>query len=437
MIEYKSFEDGLKSKQTAFCYLAHGEKPQDYMMHAIDIANLSSSKDKGTEKFFGKDVPQPKIGAILVTNEKVFCACRSALKNGDHAEFTVMETLAEKEDLNEAILYTTLEPCTPESRNKSESCSEVVINRRIKKVYIGTLDGNPLVFGRGVKYLTNNKIQIEFFDTIFYDKLKEINKEFFDFCEKYPDHKVMKEIDSYFRPNLNLFAVNTYLQGNAKSKYRRATEYELIEFYRIMLKKNQIFRGSFPGQLLCTKDFALAFLNDPSLFVPGCSVSIIDKTKNNNKRTIIHAPYIELLNQKSKESIYNLIDKETEHRIRLIESGEFRLIREILVNALVHSDYSENKGPTIIVDNDNLVIVNKSRIHIGKDNLNSFQFSDPVNPILMEFLLEARLVESTRLGFDEIQKRINNNMKIDIDTTDNHETTFTVSLSSLFVPKLI
>lgn len=428
MIEFSNFDDGLASGNKSFVYVNQKEDPIDYMKHAIEMAKKSSSLDKEDEKFFGIGVPQPKIGAILVTNDKVYCACRSALKSGDHAEFTVIETLADKVNLEQSTLYTTLEPCTPESRNKCESCSEVIINRRIRNVYIGTLDGNPLVFGRGVKYLSDRKIHVQMFDVSLVDELKKINKDFFDFCEKYPDVKVLKEIDKYFRKCLNLYAVKTYLQNDLDGEYKEATEYELIDFYRTMLKKNQIYKGSFPGQLLCTKDFALAFLNDPSLFVPGCAVGIVDRTKNKEKRRIVHVPYIELLNAKSTNSIYRLIENETNNRIRLLQSNYFKLIREVIANALVHSDYSNNIGPSIIIDNDRLEIINRSTNEINKETIKNFKHSAPVNAVLMEFLLQSRLVESSRLGFDEIQKSIDEQLKMDLETSGN-ETRFIINLS--------
>lgn len=439
MLQVKDFKDGFENGKKAFWYIAtKKERDIDYMKHAIDMAKLSTAGDKGVHYFFGKEEPQPKIGAILVINykdkkeKKVICTCRSALKDGDHAEFTAMETLAEKEPLEDSVLYTTLEPCTPESRHKSESCSEVIMNRRVKTVYIGTLDGNPLVFGRGVKYLMDKGIDVRFFDISLRDELKKINEEFFNFCSDNPDVKTMKKIDDCFGKQLNLVAVRTYLKADGNNTIA-ADDDERLAFYRIMLNKGQIIKGDFDGQLGCTKDFALAFINNPSSFVPGCHFGIIDKRKDDSKRKRIYVPYLELLNDKSNDSIYKSLKEECGIDVEKIENEDTKTaLREMIANALVHTDYSKNIGPSIYIDDDYLSVLNYSNHQLkAKNGLKDFNYSMPVNPALMEFLLAPNLVESTRLGFNTIQRLIDEGIDIKYETDSSNMIVFKIALSLL------
>ena len=419
MNKYNNFNDGIDKKETCFIYKNHNEQPFEYMKHAIEIAKLSTSNDKEDQKLFGEKIPQPKIGAILVTDDFVYCACRSALKNGDHAEYTVIETLAKDVDLKNAVLFTTLEPCTPESRNKTESCSEIIINRRIKKVYIGTLDDNPLVFGRGVKYLQNKNVDVSFFDISFRRELVELNEDFFSFCNKYPDIKVLKQIDYFFNEFLDKYAIHTFLSGKEQQEYREASKEELIFFYRSMLNNRQIIMGEFPGQLQCAKEFALCFLKKPSSFFPGKSIGLINKMHGDAKRKIIDTSYIELLNGNSKNSIYEVIRETTGNSIRIKNSNSFTLLREIIANALAHSDYEKQCGITITIDNDYLIVSNHSCKTINTNNIKEYHFSNPNNPILMDFLFQSNLVESTSFGFQQIEEAIEKGIDLSIETKND------------------
>ena len=56
-----------------------------------------------------------------------------------------------KEDLAGASLYVTLEPCC--HYGKTPPCTQIIIEKGIKKVYIGSYDPNPKVNGGGIKQL--------------------------------------------------------------------------------------------------------------------------------------------------------------------------------------------------------------------------------------------------------------------------------------------
>ena len=53
------------------------------------------------------------------------------------------------EDAEGAELYVTLEPCC--HYGKTPPCTEIIIEKKIKKVYVGCLDSNPKVAGKGVR----------------------------------------------------------------------------------------------------------------------------------------------------------------------------------------------------------------------------------------------------------------------------------------------
>jgi|ERR1022692_1430897 pyrimidine deaminase RibD-like protein len=82
----------------------------------------------------------------------------------EHAEWDALEKVRDKSALAGATLYTTLEPCTPPVRSKPlECCTELVLQHQIKRVFVGMLDPNQGVTGKGLLRLQEAGVEVALF----------------------------------------------------------------------------------------------------------------------------------------------------------------------------------------------------------------------------------------------------------------------------------
>lgn len=449
MKEVKDFKEGITKQLSAFYFKTDNKiENHEYMDYSVQLADLSSYDDK-EDYFLGNKIPSPKIAAIFKTDSYVYCAARSGIKHGDHAEFTILNSMLSKYIVKENdILFTTLEPCTPESRSKwTESCTELIINKKIKHVFIGTLDFNPLVFGCGVNSLLQHGIDVGFYDKIYSEKLRKLNEDFFLFCQKYPDIKILKNVDRFLNEHIDEEALKIYYGID------KVTNETYIRFYREMIACNQIEEGNINGTIKVSKELALAFMKKPSYFLGGYNFGIIIRNNYNryeplkNKRIIYDKSLLVLCNIKKENNIFIEIinnitgldikydDIDVINRVykrNLIELSKFR---EYLINAIVHNNYEYNIGVTIELGSKKqtncvkLVNILSNKININQLNENDDKqevvknsfisnmyngnlLSVPTNPILMQFFVRSGMAENSGFGFgDKKAENVNFNIR--------------------------
>jgi ATP-dependent DNA helicase RecG len=88
--------------------------PRKLMEQALEVMRLSIAEPRTDGK------ANPLVGAVLWKPDRtVETACRGELRDGDHAEYALLERKNREKKLDRAALFATLEPCAPESRHLS------------------------------------------------------------------------------------------------------------------------------------------------------------------------------------------------------------------------------------------------------------------------------------------------------------------------------
>lgn len=147
-----------------------------YMKQALDL----SIKAKGYTN------PNPMVGCVVVKNHKVVAQGYHERCGEYHAERNAL--LNCKEDVSGADLYVTLEPCC--HHGKTPPCTDIIIEKKIRRVYVGAMDSNPLVAGKGVQILKDAGIEVE--TGILEKECREVNEVFFHYMERQLPFVVMK-----------------------------------------------------------------------------------------------------------------------------------------------------------------------------------------------------------------------------------------------------
>lgn len=122
--------------------------------------------------------PNPMVGCVVVKNGKVIARGYHEKYGGFHAERNAL--LHCGEDAEGAELYVTLEPCC--HQGKTPPCTDIIIEKKIGKVYVGCLDVNPKVAGKGVNILREHGIQVEV--GILEEECRKLNEVFFYYMEQ-------------------------------------------------------------------------------------------------------------------------------------------------------------------------------------------------------------------------------------------------------------
>ncbi|MCX5848946.1 MAG: bifunctional diaminohydroxyphosphoribosylaminopyrimidine deaminase/5-amino-6-(5-phosphoribosylamino)uracil reductase RibD [Deltaproteobacteria bacterium] len=121
--------------------------------------------------------PNPMVGAIIVKDGRIISHGYHRRFGGHHAEINAIKNAIE--DIAGSTLYVTLEPCC--HKGKTPPCIDSIIEHKIARVVIGTIDSNPLVSCQGINCMRDSGIEIK--TGVLENDCRMLNEKFFHYME--------------------------------------------------------------------------------------------------------------------------------------------------------------------------------------------------------------------------------------------------------------
>lgn len=110
----------------------------------------------------GKDVKaNPKVGAVLVYNQKIIGEGYHKKYGGPHAEVNAVNSVApiNQKHISQSTLYVSLEPCN--HIGKTGPCTEFILRQNIPHVVIAQRDPNKSIKTGGIERLKEAGVKVE------------------------------------------------------------------------------------------------------------------------------------------------------------------------------------------------------------------------------------------------------------------------------------
>ena len=385
------------------------DKHYELMKKAIEMMMHSKEEPRSDGKV------SPLVGAIILKPDgSIESAYRGELRHGEHAEFTLLDKKLRNEKLDASILFATLEPCAPGARNHPKlSCSERIINARIKEVWVGIEDPDPVVDRQGIHYMEEHGIKVHLFPPDLQKHITKANKKFI----KQALQRTIKSKDKQ-KKKVSVISLSQWddildgvdindLDKSALSKYKSRSKIQdqLLspEFNKHLIRQGFL---RYKGRKALPTGFGfLLFGKKPRevLHQSGVNATIEypdgeEEIKTFDGPTIMIPQLIEnWLNPKLPQ----IVDRTTMVR-KEKKDLPFKLIRESVINALVHRDYDLTSATCQIIVTPDTIKVRSPGEPLAPITLQQLQvFKAPMynrNPKLQFAFGLMKLVEGRGLG---------------------------------------
>lgn len=385
--------------------------PRLYMEKSIEIMRASIHERRADSK------PTPYVGAVIVLPDgRVDTAYRGELREGDHAEYTLIERKHRSDNLAGSTLYATLEPCAPGARHFPKlGCAERIVNARIKKVYIGIEDPDPKVAGKGIKYLLDCGIEVSMYPRELQSQIEEVNQQFLSAAldrarridESAEGNQLSTKIEGV-ADNVQLEDLSVSLLHKFAYSAGLAIENQ-IQFYR-QLSQIGILE-SVDGKYRPTGIGYLLFGTNPQLkYQQACINCVFRRVGYKEDIYKISGPLIEQPEQLFKWYAVRMTgqtDRSKPQR-HTVYDYPYEVINELVKNAILHRDYNIGGAPIYFEISDEEITIKSPGLPLAPITLEAIQrFNAPSlsrNPKIM-FVFEAmKLAEQRGLGFDTVRR---------------------------------
>ncbi|OFX18339.1 MAG: hypothetical protein A2Z18_00970 [Armatimonadetes bacterium RBG_16_58_9] len=386
--------------------------PRKLMEQAVAVMRQSVAEPRADGK------ASPKVGVVLWKADGTGeTACRGELRDGDHAEYTLLERKNRQCKLDGAVLFTTLEPCAPGSRRHPKlGCAERIVLARIKEVWIGIEDPDPTVDRKGIKYLQDSGVTVHMFDRDLQGEIQEANMAFIEQAleraaearaAKKPRPIILSPLESAVtRAETDDFSAEALEQYRTVAKI--ADDVGSPSFIRRLLHQGLVKEEG--GRITPTGFGLLLFGKEPRIVMPQSGLlGTIHYPDGTEEPRDFDGPQVlvpEQVLQWLRDKLPDPIDRKAARR-RQANEALFVLVREGIVNALVHRDYTIEGGKCqLIVTADTITVKSPGKpvVPITLEQLQTF--NSPMlsrNPVLHYVFARMELAEERGLGLKSMK----------------------------------
>lgn len=256
---------------------------EKYMQRCIELASNG----------LGNVAPNPMVGAVMVHENKITGEGFHQQYGQAHAEVNALNrAIADSGEslLANSILYVNLEPCS--HTGKTPPCTDLIIEKKIKKIIIGNIDPYEKVSGSGIRKLKSAGVEVV--QGILEDDCRELNKRFFTFHQKKRPYVILKyaqSMDGFIAP-ANATAENRWIT-NEYSRQRvhqwRSEEQAILVGTNTARKDNpsltvRDWSGKNPLRIVLDRDLSLN--NQLHLFDHSTPTYVINERKNEKSENL-------------------------------------------------------------------------------------------------------------------------------------------------------
>jgi ATP-dependent DNA helicase RecG len=347
------------------------------MEKAVEVMHLSVHEVRDDGKAC------PVVGAVLVRPDgKVETAYRGELRSGDHAEFTLLERKNRDQRLDGSLLFTTLEPCAEEARTPPKlPCAERIVLARIKEVWIGIEDPDPTVDRRGIEYLRKKGVKVNLFDRDLQEEIRTANKEFIDQAleraaaveeRMRPKDVILSTVGKVYP-----YSAIANFSGEALDRFREISHIRDAvgsDHFNQRLVRMGLVREE-KGKPIPTGFGLLLFGKEPRVDLPQAGLlgtihypTGKEETRDFDGPLVLIPPLVE---KWLSDKLPMVLDRSQTQR-RVSPPLSFEMVREAVVNALVHRDYEIREA--------------KCQLMVAVDTIMVKSPGEPLAPVTLEQL---------------------------------------------------
>jgi ATP-dependent DNA helicase RecG len=384
-----------------------------YMEMAVKVMKDSVAEDRADEKAV------PYVGAVLLDEKGNFVekAYRGELRDGDHAEYTLIDKKLRDQNLTDYTLFVTLEPCAPGARSSDKTCcAKRISNARISDIWVGIEDPDPTVARKGIEHLKNKGITVHMFDQDLQNEIEKINKGFLEQAlerateekQEFPPLSSLEELSTYSdSSDISKTAIKIYLE-----KSNLDTDITTGEVYKNLARQGFIELDSKNNEqaVSLTQAGLIMFGKNPRDTNPEAVVKAQIKygeaeTEINDfdEPLVLIPDKLETWLKKVLRS--KMVRKNFERKE--VPAFPIEVIREAVINALVHRDYDMQKAKIYLEIDEEKIVVKSPGLPVEPIQLEQLKnFSAPSlsrNPQIMYIFNQMHYVEERGLGMQTLK----------------------------------